>query len=182
MSYCALVEFRNGKADTEYEYRNSWGGSARIWDSLFNKFLKDPNDKYDCWLNEKRCKVLWKLVDNPSVPLIGRIVLAFTFDYAIVKRDNFKRLVVDLREFDTTFPTSSDRVNHLPAWASLIEKSDAEAIGCYGTSVSEDLWFTWDDTVIEGEQEEDSGRSVPYDLNTGDKHFEIYDEFGKCTE
>ena len=39
MTTTSLVEFVNGVADAQYEFQNSWGGAARIWGSLFSKYI-----------------------------------------------------------------------------------------------------------------------------------------------
>lgn len=166
MSYCSIITFKNGKPNGEVEYRNSWGGTAYIWDALFEKYLKDPNKEYDTWLcNKERARDLWQLSERPDIPLYMRAVLAATFDYAIVGRQHFKEFAKHLREFVQYFGTRN-RVCHLIEWADYIEKCKAEAVGFYGTSVSRNLWFDWD---------EKKDKSIPYNLNKRDDHFEVYD-------
>jgi len=49
MSYAQLIIFKEGKANGGVEYRNAWGGSARIWDALFNSYVPKKHE-YDSWL------------------------------------------------------------------------------------------------------------------------------------
>lgn len=169
MSHCEIITFKDGKPAEYIEFRNAWGGAARVWESLYDLYLKDPAKEYDCWLNDKEGR-LWKLIDDGRLPFHAKAVFASTFDRALVTRESFKRYTEDLRLFDSSFPAGEDRVNHLPSWASSVEEvmkdSEVQAIGFLGTSVGEDLFQDWDE-----ETEED----VPYDLNKEDRHFLVYE-------
>ncbi|MBW1779264.1 MAG: hypothetical protein JRL30_00805 [Deltaproteobacteria bacterium] len=165
MSRCYVIEFKDGKPDTYAEFPNSWGGAARIWTSLYDKYMKDPAKEYDSWLMDYETK-LWALATSEKLEPCERITMLATFDYAIIRRENFGKVAADLRGFVALNPAPSGSVDHVPAWADLIEASSAEAIGFHGTSVSEDLWQEWD---------EDADEAVVYDLNKGDRHFEIYE-------
>ena len=164
MSSTSLVEFRDNKADSEIEFGNSWGGAARIWNSLFDRYVKDPNIPYDNWLNPTRSKLLWDLAGRDDVPLSERAVLAFTFDHFIIRRENFAQLAKDMRAFVETYPLTG--IDHLPAWADVLESSTAEAIGLHATSVNQNPWFTYD---------KEAGEYLPADL-TKVVNNEIYEE------
>ena len=166
--------FKDGKPHDSVEYRNAWGAAAFVWNALFEKYLKDPNIPFDSWLvrgMKDDSQELWDLADREDLPMFERAVHASTFDYAIIRNNHFKQFAKDLRQFVAAYP-AGESVCHLSEWAKFIESCDAEAIGFYGTSVSDNLWFEWD------EEREDS---TPYDLNIGTKHFEIYDEL-HCTK
>ena len=163
MSYCALVCFEDGKPGVITEFKNSCGGAAFIWDVLYDKYLKDPNKKPDCWLLDPDS--LWPLAKRADLPLFERVVLASTYDRALVRDDHFAEFSGHLREFVKTYP-AGDKACHLSAWADLFDKSESEAIGFYGTSVSENLWIDWD---------EEKDGPIPYNLNERDDHFEVYD-------
>lgn len=168
MSYCEIIVFRDGKPVDSIEYGNSWGGAAFIWSALFDKYLK--RGEYDNWLT--RSEELWKLAERADLPMFERAVMSGTFDYAIICRENFKQFVEHLREFVATY-AAGNKSCHLLAWAEFIETCDAEAIGFRGTSVSENLWFKYDDN---GENE------IPYDLNSMDQHFEVYEELESAAD
>lgn len=163
MSSCSLIEFRGGKPDTYEDYGNSWGGAAFIWTAIFDKWLKDPNIPYDNWMNEKDRR-LWDAWKRSDLPDFVKAVLVSTFDGAIVARENFAQYAADLRQFCELFP-KGDRYCHLLKWADVISASDAEHIGFHHTSVSEDPWQEWN---------EEKAEYVPYDLATGDDHFDVY--------
>jgi hypothetical protein len=172
MSYCKLITFKNGKQDDGLglECKNAWGGAAYIWDSLWERYARDPRKMYDSWLMAAgrpgpEGKRLWDLWKRQDLPMCMRAVHLATFDYAIVKRENLQRFAADLREFVKAFPVG-ERVVHLPAWADFIEQHpEIEAIGFH---VSENLW--------DGPQDDEGECKNPYDMATGDKHFDVYDE------
>ena len=141
MSYTQLIIFKDRKPDGALEYRNAWGGSARIWDALFKAHVPKKHE-FDSWIcgtgDDRR---LWDLALRENLPMFERAVHAFTFDHFYVRRENFNRFACDLRAFTEKYPAGAC-VDHLPAWAKwLDENSGAEAIGLHGTSVSENPWY-----------------------------------------
>lgn len=171
MSYCAIVTFEDGMPNDIVEYKNAWGGAARIWNSLFNKYLKDPYVQYDTWLSygTKGDRRLWDLYKREDLSMFERAVLVSTFDHAIIFMKNFQQFANHLREFANHYPVDNS-VCHLLSWAGFIESCGAEAIGFYGTSVCQNLWFDWDDKTEE---------SIPYNLNSRNDHFEVYELLSK---
>ncbi|MHC4844391.1 MAG: hypothetical protein ACYTEE_11360 [Planctomycetota bacterium] len=165
MSYCSIIEFEDGLPARETEYKNAWGGAARIWTPLYDTYLKDPNNEYDSWLSTMKPEKLWDLADRKDLPMHLRAVLSCTFDYATIEQKNFKRFAEDLRQFREHFPPNGV-VCHLIEWAHHIEQSHAQAVGFYGTSVSDNLWWSYD---------EDTDQMIPYNLDRGEEHFEVYD-------
>lgn len=168
MSYCQIIEFVNGKAQGGQEFSNSWGGSACIWTCLYDEYLRNPDISYDCWLSESGSKRLWDLVNDDRLSDFEKSCLAFTYDYFIVEKKNFKRFCNDLRKFNQKYRFENNgKVCHLINWLIYIEHlpPEVEAIGLYGTSVGENTWFEWD---------EDKEESEPYNLATGEKHVELY--------
>lgn len=163
MSYCEVIEFRRGKPGESLECRNAWGGAAFIWSALFDTYLKDPKIPYHNWLGEDNSK-LWALHARKDIEPALRNVLRSTFDYALVYRKDFKRFAGDLRYF-VTWAGTRDAVCHLLAWADFIERSKAQAVGFYHTSVAENPWYDYSDEAKE---------LVPYDLKKGTKHFDVY--------
>ena len=146
MGYCEIIPFKDGKPQTGVEFINPWRGAARIWDALFDRYLKRHDIPYHSWIasyREDGGQSLWDLAKRSQLPLFERTVHAFTFDLAFVRRENFPRFAADLRSFDVKYPV--DYPSHLPAWASLIESMDCEAVGQYATSVSRCPWWPWDE-------------------------------------
>ena len=169
MSYCQIVRFgADGKMREEGpEFRNAWGGAARIWGSLFDAYLK--NGEHDSWM--RRQQDLWALQDDARLDESERRVLLSTFDRAIIRRDNFAAFAADLRSFVAKHPVPEDSIDHLKAWATWIENSEDAAIGFYGTSVAENPFFSTPTCPTCGQ---DTAGSVPYDLASGASHFDVF--------
>ena len=161
MSSAFLHEFEGGLPAPERttEFRNSWGGAARIWSALAERHLKG-----DSWRSEEDAQRVWALAERTDLPMCDRVVNAFTFDLHYVGRVNFQQFAVHLREFRRYHRPSG--ICHLEAWAELISKSSAEAVGLYATSVSDDPWYRWD---------EEADEEVPYNMLEGTDHVEIYE-------
>ena len=169
MSYCEIITFRNGLPSRSIEFKNSWGGSARIWSALFNTYLKNPAVPYQSWLSDMG-QSLWPLAERADLPMFERAVLAATFDVAYVRRENFPRLVADLRAFAGKYPVQGNQLDHLPAWADTIEKLDVEAMAFRGTSVADNPWWAYD---------EQKDEEIPRSLSEG---FEVYDWLNQLQE
>lgn len=164
MGYCQLIPLKAGLPQDGIEFRNPWRGVPRIWDALFDKYLKNPRIEYDSWLmryGKDKGKGLWDLAKRDDLPMFERAVHAFTFDRAYVSREHFPNLIADLRRFDLRYPV--DYPSHLSAWADAISTLDADAVGLYGTSVSENPWWRYD---------EEKDETLPYSIEDG---FEVYD-------
>ncbi len=164
MSQATLCFFEDGKYSSARVYQNSWGGSARIWSSLSERYLGSKSK----WLMESESPALWDLARNKSLAPWERSVLAWTFDYFVVLKSGFKQMADDLDAFVRHYP--AEGVDHLPAWAAVFRESTSEAIGLWSTSVTENLFETWDE---EGESCE------PYDLRTRDEWWDVYDYLAK---
>lgn len=172
MSYCEIISFKDGVPGESVEYRNSHGGAAFVWNALFDTYLKDPAIEYDSWMMRAMDsdRSLWDLAKREDLPMYERAVHAATFDRAIVRAEHFKQFALDLRAFVERH-RNEERVCHLLEWAAFVESCNGEAVGFYGMSVSDNLWYEW----VVDKDNEDEGESIPYNLNTGDKHFEVYD-------
>ena len=177
MSYTELIIFEDGKANYAIEFSNAWGGSARIWTSLFDNYIPKVNS-YDSWLTVKDNR-LWDLAKRSDLPLFERAVHAFTFDKFYVKRENLLRMANDLKLFVGKYPIEG-RVDHLLAWAKCFEDNqNVEAIGLYGTSVSENLWHRYKECPHCGNTTDETegtplseGKEVYEFLSTKDKENE----------
>lgn len=163
MTTTSLIEFVDGVAQAEYEFGNSWGGAARVWDSLFKKYIPKKHE-FDNWMQAAEDKRLWSVCEDPRLSDAERMVYAFTMDNALVKKDDFAAMAKALREFIQQNPR--DGVCHLEAFAKVFEESEGDAMGLHATSVCENPWISCDE-----EQDE----SVPYNIATGEKHFFVFE-------
>lgn len=176
MTYCAIITFKDGKAAEVHQFKNSWGGAAFVWQALWNKYVmpelmrEDVGNHYKNWICAKEDDInrLWNLWKREDIrmPLYERIALLGTFDNAILRKENFADFADQLRRFVEAHHTNPQAVCHLGKWADFIETSSAEAVGFHTTSVCENPWM----------EEDLDGEPVPYKLNTGEKHFEVYED------
>lgn len=164
MSYTELVTFRDGENDYQGpEYRNASGGMSRIFDVLHKRMLV-PKNPYEIWYD--RTQDIIDACLKAGRPDYLRAVVLFCCDGALVKKKNFSRLADDLERFDQECPVNPDYANHLPKWAADLRQLDAEFVGLYPTSVGENLWNVPVD---------DDRGEIPYNVNTMDKHWFLYD-------
>lgn len=139
MSYCALIQFKGGKPAGMVQFRNAWGGSARIWDAMFKAYIPQKH-AHDTWLTASDDRRLWDLALRSDIPKSERAVHCFTFDRFFVCREHFAQIASDLRAFAQKYPTNL-RADHLTAWAYWIEaNTEAEAVSVYGTSCGDNPW------------------------------------------
>jgi hypothetical protein len=166
MSSAYLVTFVNGVADSSYEFGNSWGGAARIWDSLFQKYI-EKIDEYDNWLRAGADKRLWQVWKDPRLQECERLVYFLCCDDALVKREDFTKMAEAIRKFKELHPSKEGHVCHLNLFAEVFETETCDAIGMHATSVCENPWIGWDEKTDE---------AVPYNFLTGTKHWFVYDK------
>lgn len=173
MSYTSLVIFRDGKPDSEIEFRNANRGAWLIWDSLYRRYVDDSESSYA--LKDDGAK-LWPLADDPRLDDFERRVHLFTCDMALVGAVDFERFSVDLHRFAERHDLMES--SHLPEWAGAFwgaaNKSDGsiDAIGLYPTSVTDNPWWYYPD----GDREKES---EPYNLRFLTRHFYVYEYGGE---
>jgi hypothetical protein len=171
MSQCKIVTFKDGQADSCFEFGNSWLGAASIWTAMFDRFVKDPLKEYDSWLmccrpgeNDARAGQFWNLWQRADIPDALRAVHLATLDHAIVMAADFGRFSADLRTFAESFALPH---SHLAKWAECITGlTFVEAIGFHHTTVTENPWCSYD---------EKQDRMIPYKLSEG-THFSVYEK------
>ena len=166
-----MMVVRSDSGDVEYhqEYGNAWGGHARIWTSIWDKYIKDHSKEYDTWLspseNQER---LWASYKDEHIPIQVRVVMAMTFDRVLIAKAQFKLMATTLRKFMELFPYGG--VDHLPAWADelelLVDDETVDAVGFHATSVAENPFEVY-------REEEDDSR--PYNVNTDEGHAYLFD-------
>lgn len=160
MSYCELIALKKGGIEGIKEYRNAHGWAAYIWTSLCDTYLP----KAAHWLsNTKR---IWDLFHDDRVSAVDKLVLGSTFDYVVVKFEDLNKLIDVYKKFLEMHPIPNDIICHLPEMIEDLKETSKrtdEVIGVcwYGMSVSQNLWVTYTE----------DGDSVPYDIETGDKHW-----------
>ena len=144
-------------------YKNAHGFFAFVWEAI--------NERYQLGITGA-WERLWKEEAAGSFTLEGfeRDVLYFTYDDALIHREDCKVLVQSLRKFVAVHSIIRDwHVCHLAAVADEIEcrlkDPSWQALGFYGMSVSEDPWLVYEN------KDDVSGEVSPYNIFTGTKHW-----------
>lgn len=143
---------------------NSWGCAAYVWGALAKRYL---NDDYK-WLSDPvASRATWDLYKDDRLQDFEKIVLASTFDYAIIEYSRFEAAA----EAFTAFPRKHDPgkgVCHMVTIANLLRTyANAPSIGmCFQqTSVSRDCWV--------GEYDEHLEESTPFNF-AEEKHYFVF--------
>lgn len=163
MSYSETkVVRKNNEVQSLTEYKNAWGGAAFIWTQLSGKYMDDEAS----WITHSQG--LWDLVQDRRLQDFERITLISTFDYVMIKRENFRLLASAYREFIEHYGTR-DRVCHLLEIAKelegLADDKSVQALCFWWNSVGDDLWEIWDDDDYE-----------TYDISKGDDHWWLFED------
>ena len=190
MSYTEIYAFgKDGNAYLLGMVKNSWGGAVAVWNKLEKKYLSPWIPDYvkaTCWYSpgmsydeiisflgytptrltsDLLMQEIWDLGQNPNVDMTDRIVLYTTYDDALVKRENIRKVIDAFAAFDGS--------TNLQQQASILESALKDdniiAVGWNQTSVCADNWANYG-----GVDENDD--DIPYNCLTGDRHFWIFDE------
>lgn len=153
----------DGACREHAEVSNAMAGAFLIWRSL--------SDKYGLAFNLShvdRGLEIWKACEKGLLSELDSICVRFTFDRVWVKREHAPRLVEALRAFHRGHVEGTDITPAIAEVADEIERaaSNPEILGFSfnQTSVSSNQWF-------EGED------AVPYNVLTGTRHWEIFDDY-----
>lgn len=184
MSYTTLYKVPEEGPIEEYEtFRNSFRGAAMLWDWLGRLHVPMFSQAIFPMADQKLMDRLFRLVGYYDIPLHRRIVLATTYDNAMVRRVDFFA-VAEAMELVATEMTARVGVPPDPpkveqdsgtypqqaeALRRLHDDEDAFAACWCQTSAADDVWERWDDGC-------DDPR--PYDLSKDDDHCWVLKEFG----
>lgn len=188
MSYTEIFGFnKEGFAYGEADVKNAHRGAMAIWRILEERYLPQyrpsyipsyiPDEKLEdfCHFKPSRCgaftdgeamKEVWNLVDDDRLKVCEKIAMASTFDHVIIKKENLLKLITAFREFEgqTSLKEQADIIEK------MLAKEDCIAVGFNQTSVNGDTW-----TNIGG-YDEDADEVIPYNILTGDKHWELFED------
>lgn len=176
---------REGFAYLEGSVKNSLRGAMSIWRILENRYLPPyrpnyvvhsiPDDEIEryCGFKPSRTSAvfdkdamddIWNLVYDKRLSSCEKIVLASTFDYVIIKRENMSILISAFRHFEgeTSLKEQADFLEN------MLKNVDFIAVGFNQTSVACNNW-----SMLGGFNEE-TEEDIPYNLFTGDKHWELF--------
>lgn len=181
MSYTTLNYVdKDGDVGVYEEYKNSHGFCTFVWEVLYRAKI-DPYVRYVPFFEDGEMKKCWDLWKSDKLEEFEKIVLMATFDFVMVKKENFSAVAKSFKKFAEKYHTDKERVCSLVDQAKDIERmiedidcKDVVAICWQGTSVSDDMWQSYN------EEDEEYEDSVPYNINKDDKHWFLFDElYGK---
>jgi hypothetical protein len=178
---------KNGEIDQYAEIRNSWRGSMAIWRILEDRYLPPYRPSFipsymsieafeaqhgykpsrcSSFFDDSAMKEIWSLFSSDAVSTTDKIVLGSTFDNVLVRRENFDTLISAFKEFEgETSLTEQAKVIE-----EMMNDSDIAAVGWNQTSVNADPWMEYDEKLDD---------YLRYNINTGDKHWWLFEDLNK---
>lgn len=150
MSCVEIFAFdKNGDSKSYATFDNSWNGAMAIWNILGKKYCGHGASI----LNINFMKDIWNLMDNKTVPIHERIVLATTLDNCLVDRDNLPKVIESFRMFtgETSLKEQADILEE------IYESNNYLAVGWHQNNISCESWFD-------------------YNFLKGNEHWMLFDE------
>lgn len=180
-----------------YEAHNSWRGAVAVWRAIEKKYLPPYRPPYvPAWIQDDEVeeflghetsrlfapsdpdamKDVWQIFGNESVPITDRIVLGTTLDNVLVRRENIQKVIEAFESFDKEHEGMTNLKEQAVGLRAFYRDEDITAVGWNQTSVSCDDWSNTGDTIIDEYGDEIGG---PYNFNTGERHWWLFDEISK---
>ncbi len=165
MSYTEMFGFnKNGDAYELADISNAWRGAVAVWNHLYSKYF---GERFPTFIGtENAFEKLNKAFNDGKMQEHEKIALITTYDNAIIKRENFQEVIEAFRKFEaeTSLKEQSDVIEE------ALKDENCIAIGWNQTSVNGDNWCNF------GGYDEEKDESIPYNLNSGEKHWYIFKE------
>lgn len=172
---------QDGLVRSYKEYRNGYGYAMPIWNYLAKKYLRksgeSDTDLNIRWFIRGQGKEVWDLWKDPRVEKWEKVCLNASFDKAMARREDFIEIAEAFEHFHSEYTNGEPgNVCHYAEMAGDIRalESEVQAIGWRATSVSESLFWVYDD--CECPKCGDSHRMQdgrPYDMNKDKGHWWI---------
>lgn len=186
MSHSSLyLVDEKGDVHHEKDYANGHGYAIPCWNYLAEKYLRKPGEDDNnfwirWWLNEK-CQGIWDLKKDARLERWEWICLLASFDYAMVKQENFEETAEAFTRMDLEHgkchPTHVCHYLIMAFDLRRLAKSPAVKGACWiATSVGENLWEIYDECTCPScgtVHQPDEGR--PYNVNKDTRHFYVFD-------
>ena len=161
--------YRDGDAFSHTEIKNSWKGGWFIWETLAKKYKCSGTGMF-------QFKEVWDLCNKGGMSDLDTVCCLFTLDGVWVKSENLPELAKNITAFQECYD-GNGKVGALAGLARILKElsEDDNVIGAAFsmTSISQSMWFQWDDEADE---------HVPYNLNKEDRHWELFDDFKHIKE
>jgi hypothetical protein len=174
-----MIVQADGDMVADIELRNGHGSAPCVWDALFRKYEDLIYPDNFGFMTPRRSGIsggwealwAWAKGNHGQMRPWEWIALQWTYDNAVVKREDFAATAEALRRFADAL-VLPNRVCHLPAIAARLDELRRDEPGVRGvahhhTSVSENPWITR--TPVPGDDYE----YAPYNIDRGIRHWFI---------
>ena len=182
------------------EASNAWRGAIAVWKLLEKKYLPPyrpmfvpdyvKDDEIEEYLGHESSRLyafsdsgamkdIWDLIENGKVSLTDKIVLGTTLDYVLVRRENIPNVIEAFEAFDKEHEGMTNLKEQADGLRAFYEDEEVSAVGWNQTSVNGDDWSNAGEMTYDGNGGMDR---KPYNFNTGNKHWWLFDELNKSAE
>lgn len=147
------------------EFKNGWHFAAAVWGYLGVRWgiLAEPSE----WLTfPDKLRLIWKEAGNPECEWHARVVLACTFDRALLHRLEFIHAAECFEQLAGEITTPNTLAEQAKVLRTLYASGAATYVGWYPTSVGENLWW------IDAEER-------PFTIGRDDGWFWVFEELEK---
>lgn len=167
MSYSTILTIQpNGDVIPHTEIHNGTLAMT-IWDHI--------SKEYGLRLMFGESPKIWSWCGKGKLKCHHDIVMAFTFDHVIVCKKDIPKLIEAFNEFMQECPTENMKTQ-IQVLTEL-QKEDIIGVAWQQTSVSDTLWeINAMDEIDDDDYDEELDVSSPYNINKGDKHWDLFDE------
>lgn len=169
MSYTEMFKVpETGPIEHVADFSNAFLSAWHVWSEMAKAYLGQEASHLMSQGNMQRVWDLWK----HDVPLSHRIVMLFTFDNVMVKRENFLRLAKAMDAFADRFGPGTLRLQ-AEKLRELYGNPTIYAMCWNQTSVNADAWWVRDETLPGDEDEQ----YRLYDISKDTGHWFLFDRF-----
>ncbi len=186
MSYTEIYKFKkNGEAEFLDETKIAFRGAMMVWMKLEEKYLPSLSPPLWASTEEEKSRYhsrtskmmfgnegphpmqpIWDLGRDEKVDKHERIVMLTTFDNVLARKEDLPQIIEAFNslDFESTLPEQAEILK------TVLDDDDCIAIGWNQTSVCGDTWINY------GGYDEENDEEIPYNINTGERHWFIFDE------
>ena len=170
MSSLSIVTFdKEGKINTAKRFRNSHLFYSLVWSELQEHYLgkKDYARPDSEWWSKT-----WQLVKDERLSYCEKIVLGMTFDYAVIRQEQFSIAIQCLKDW-TLYNQGGHAIGVADALTTLALDENVVAVG-FQHSIS-DQWYQWGEPnwIEESGEEEPDEVLYFYDLASSSTYYPI---------
>lgn len=158
----------SGEIQPIADFKNAFRSAWHVWSEMAEAYCHKDTSQM---MLDKNLQPVWDLWKRLDVPLDYRIVMAFTFDNVMVRRENLVRLAEAMEAFAKRFGPGT-LLEQAQVLQELAVDDTAYAVCWNQTSVNADTWWVRDETLSEDEDEQ----YRRYDISKDSGHWFLFDE------